>query len=122
MVLSRINVAAATRVTATTVTLELRPIDGDPESSANLLRSTIRFRLFTELLAPRARILAAQDAERSRIERDPHDGAEQRLANLSLALGVVRTDTIAVPKRQRQAVHVDVSLRCKPSICASQNP
>jgi signal transduction histidine kinase len=47
-------------------------------------------RLIEELRASRSRILAAQDAERRRIERNLHDGAQQRLANLSLALGMIR--------------------------------
>jgi signal transduction histidine kinase len=36
----------------------------------------------------RARIIAAGDAERRRIERDLHDGAQQRLVALSLTLGL----------------------------------
>jgi signal transduction histidine kinase len=47
-------------------------------------------RLVEELRASRSRILGAQDAERRRIERNLHDGAQQRLANLSLALGMIR--------------------------------
>ena len=38
-----------------------------------------------------ARILAAADDERRRIERDLHDGAQQRLVSLSVLLGVVET-------------------------------
>jgi signal transduction histidine kinase len=53
-------------------------------------------RLVEELRASRARILAAQDAERRRIERDLHDGAQQRLVNLSLALGVARAEVAAL--------------------------
>ncbi len=40
----------------------------------------------TELIASRARIVAAADATRSRIERDLHDGAQQRLVSLGLQL------------------------------------
>ena len=43
-------------------------------------------RLVEELKASRQRILAAQDEERRRIERDIHDGVQQRLVALSLAL------------------------------------
>src|SRR4051794_1542396 len=39
---------------------------------------------FTELAASRARIVAASDATRHRIERDLHDGAQQRLVSLAL--------------------------------------
>ena len=38
----------------------------------------------------RARIIAAADAERRRLERDLHDGAQQRLVSLSMQLGLVK--------------------------------
>jgi signal transduction histidine kinase len=44
-----------------------------------------------EVRASRARIVAAGDAERQRVERDLHDGAQQRLVSLSLALRLART-------------------------------
>jgi signal transduction histidine kinase len=47
-----------------------------------------------ELRASRARIVAAADQARRRIERDVHDGAQQRLVSLSLQL---RTAQAAVP-------------------------
>jgi signal transduction histidine kinase len=40
----------------------------------------------TEPTASRARVVAAADETRRRIERDLHDGAQQRLVSLSLAL------------------------------------
>jgi signal transduction histidine kinase len=43
-----------------------------------------------ELRASRARIVATGDAERRRLERDLHDGAQQRLVGLSLALRLAR--------------------------------
>jgi signal transduction histidine kinase len=43
-----------------------------------------------EVRASRARIVAAGDAERSRIERNLHDGAQQRLAGLAVLLGRAR--------------------------------
>ena len=43
-----------------------------------------------ELRRSRARILEAADAERRRLERDLHDGAQQRLVSLSLALRLLR--------------------------------
>jgi signal transduction histidine kinase len=49
-------------------------------------------RLVDELRASRTRIVVAQDAERKRIERDLHDGAQQRLLTASLALGVARAE------------------------------
>ena len=41
-----------------------------------------------EVRASRERIVSAADAERRRIERNLHDGAQQRLVTLSLALGL----------------------------------
>ena len=40
--------------------------------------------------ASRARIVAAGDAERRRVERDLHDGAQQRFVTLALALQLAR--------------------------------
>jgi signal transduction histidine kinase len=51
-----------------------------------------------ELRASRQRIVAAQDAERRRLERNIHDGAQQHLVALAvklrLARGLVRTDPV----------------------------
>jgi signal transduction histidine kinase len=46
-----------------------------------------------DLRASRARIVAAADAERRRLERDLHDGAQQRLVALSLAIRLVQLRT-----------------------------
>ncbi len=43
-------------------------------------------RQLAEVAASRSRIVAAGDAERRRIERDLHDGAQQRLVTIALAL------------------------------------
>jgi signal transduction histidine kinase len=44
----------------------------------------------TELQDSRARIIAAADAERRRLERDLHDGAQQRLVAVSMTLGMAK--------------------------------
>ncbi len=44
-----------------------------------------------EVRASRARIVAAADEERKRVERDIHDGAQQRLVGLSLTLRLLRS-------------------------------
>jgi signal transduction histidine kinase len=44
----------------------------------------------TELVASRRRIVTAADAERRRIERDLHDGAQQHLLALAVTVGLVR--------------------------------
>jgi signal transduction histidine kinase len=45
-----------------------------------------------EVRASRARIVAASDAERQRVERNLHDGAQQRLVTLSLQLRLLRDE------------------------------
>jgi signal transduction histidine kinase len=47
-----------------------------------------------ELRRSRARIVEAADAERRRLERDLHDGAQQRLVALSLALRLLRAKLV----------------------------
>jgi signal transduction histidine kinase len=53
------------------------------------LQAELRAQL-AELRASRARIVSAGDEERRRLERDLHDGAQQRLLSLGLALQLVR--------------------------------
>jgi signal transduction histidine kinase len=50
-----------------------------------------------DLRGARARIIAAADDERRRIERDLHDGAQQRLVALSLTLGMAESRLTADP-------------------------
>jgi signal transduction histidine kinase len=54
------------------------------------LQAQARARL-KQLRASQARIVAAGDAERRRLERDLHDGAQQRLVALGLSLRLVRS-------------------------------
>ena len=46
----------------------------------------------TEVAASRARLADAFEAERRRIERDLHDGAQQKLVALTMQLGLARLD------------------------------
>lgn len=73
---------------------ERASIDGDfgedsdpvePEPSCDELLLEVE-----ELRASRARVVAAADAERRRIERDLHDGAQQHLVALAVNLQLVR--------------------------------
>jgi signal transduction histidine kinase len=52
-------------------------------------------RQLDELRESRARIVTATDAERRRVERDLHDGAQQRLVALSMELGRLRRTAAA---------------------------
>jgi signal transduction histidine kinase len=47
----------------------------------------------SELIASRARIVAAADETRRRLERDLHDGIQQRLVSLALKAGTIATMT-----------------------------
>jgi signal transduction histidine kinase len=51
-----------------------------------------------ELMASRERIVAAGDAERRRLERNLHDGAQQRLVALALSLGMAESRVRADPE------------------------
>lgn len=51
--------------------------------------------LVEELQLSRQRLVSSQDEERRRLERDLHDGAQQRLVSLSVELGMARTRAIA---------------------------
>jgi signal transduction histidine kinase len=50
------------------------------------LQAELRARL-AELQASRARLVEATDMERRRIERDLHDGTQQRLVSIAMTLG-----------------------------------
>ena len=54
-----------------------------------------------ELRASRARIVEAGDIERRRLERDLHDGVQQRLVTLSLAVGLAIAEHGDDPKLAR---------------------
>jgi signal transduction histidine kinase len=54
-----------------------------------------------ELEASRVRIVEAGDAERRRLERDLHDGAQQRLVSLAMALTLARDAFAGDPSRAR---------------------
>ncbi|HYY82014.1 MAG TPA: sensor histidine kinase [Actinomycetes bacterium] len=56
------------------------------------------------LARSRAEVVAAGDAERRRIERDLHDGAQQRLVSLAMNLGMARADLADAPGPAREAI------------------
>ncbi|HWJ44784.1 MAG TPA: histidine kinase, partial [Gaiellaceae bacterium] len=64
---------------------------GDDEFLMIVREITERKRQQEELEASRARIVAAGDAERRKLERNLHDGAQQRLVSLSLSLRLAQT-------------------------------
>jgi signal transduction histidine kinase len=58
------------------------------------LQAELRARL-AELQASRARLVSATESERRRIERDLHDGTQQRLVSLAMALGLAESKLAA---------------------------
>jgi signal transduction histidine kinase len=64
---------------------------GEDEFLMIVREITERKRQQEELEASRARIVAAQDEARRKLERNLHDGAQQRLVALSLALRLAQT-------------------------------
>ena len=87
--------------------LDQRPLLEAAGSAARLalenarLNAELRAQL-SELRESRGRIVAAGDAERRRLERDLHDGAQQRLLALGLALQLLR-DNQADPQLLTEA-------------------
>jgi signal transduction histidine kinase len=67
------------------------------------LQAELRARL-VELGASRARLVEATDAERRRIERDLHDGTQQRLVSIAMSLGLLETKLPAQASAARPLV------------------
>jgi signal transduction histidine kinase len=81
----------------------------------------------TELRESRARILAAADDERRRIERDLHDGGQQRLVALRIRLELAEEVMSQDPGRARSVLHrlggeVDAALDELRSLAAGVYP
>jgi PAS domain S-box-containing protein len=70
------------------------------EAEVHRLNDELRARL-EELAASRARIVTAGDTERRRLERNLHDGAQQRLVALALALRLARAQLDSDPAGAR---------------------
>jgi signal transduction histidine kinase len=65
------------------------------------LQADLRARL-AELRASRARMVDAADAERRRLERNLHDGTQQRLVSISMALGLAESKLDSDPSAAGQ--------------------
>jgi signal transduction histidine kinase len=83
------------------------PLDGarrrliqDMASQAGLVLRNVR--LIEELRASRQRLVAAQDEERRRLERNLHDGAQQQLVALSVQLRLMEQMAGRDPDTQRE--------------------
>ncbi len=67
-------------------------------------RSVELERQVESLSESRAGVVDAADAERRRIERDLHDGAQQRLVSLAMNLGMARENLTDLPAQARQVI------------------
>ncbi len=93
---------------------EVRVAPAGPEEVLAVVRDMTDLRqAMRELTDSRARIVAAGDAERRRVERNLHDGAQQRLVSVALHLHLVRrrleTDPHEVPELVESA-HTELTL------------
>ena len=86
------------------VELTITRIDvvGPPTFTGYLRDITERMAAEAELKASRTRIVEAADAARRRLERDLHDGAQQRLVELALDLRLARARLDDEPARARE--------------------
>jgi signal transduction histidine kinase len=64
------------------------------------LQADLRARL-SELRSSRSRMVEATDAERRRLERNLHDGTQQRLVSISMALALAESKLASDPDRAR---------------------
>jgi signal transduction histidine kinase len=85
-------------------------------------------RQLDEVAASRARIVSAADAERRRIQRDLHDGAQQRLVGVSITVRRARTRAVRRGEEEladllaQAAADVDTSLAEIRSLAAGLRP
>jgi PAS domain S-box-containing protein len=79
-------------------------LPGEPTFTAYVRDITDRQRAEQELIASRARLVAASDAARQRVTRDLHDGAQQRLVATLINLQLAEQRWDAAPARARELV------------------
>jgi PAS domain S-box-containing protein len=94
------------RADGTTFPVELTitriAVPGPPTFTGYLRDITERKAAEAELKASRARIVEAADAARRRLERDLHDGAQQRLVELALDLRMARARLEDAPAQAQE--------------------
>ena len=75
---------------------------GEPTFTGYIRDITERQRAQRELVASRARLVAASDTARRRVTRDLHDGAQQRLVTTVLNLQLAEQKWESAPQRARE--------------------
>ncbi|WP_327641165.1 histidine kinase [Kribbella sp. NBC_00482] len=85
-----VRLVAARTVDPAEVLAGLSPVTRLALHNAQL--STVARARLAEVRASQRRVVAASDGERRRIERDLHDGAQQRLVGVGLQLRIARAD------------------------------
>ncbi|MEO3743401.1 sensor histidine kinase [Plantactinospora sp. B5E13] len=96
--------------------LAIRLVAWDTRAAGALLgpsRTERLSRRVEALTASRNALVDAADAERRRIERDLHDGAQQRLTALAMNLGMLRQEATGLPEPVRSEIvraHEDAKL------------
>jgi PAS domain S-box-containing protein len=84
------------------VTVTRTGLAGEPSFTGYVRDITDRQRAEHELMASRARVVAASDAARRRITRDLHDGAQQRLVTTLINLQLAGQKWESSPQRARE--------------------
>jgi PAS domain S-box-containing protein len=83
-------------------------VTGGPAFTAYLRDITERQRAEHELMASRARLVAASDVARQRVTRDLHDGAQQRLVTTLINLQLAELKWESAPERARELLGLAV--------------
>ena len=104
--------------------LEARVSPSGPDEVTAIVRDFTDVRAVeAEVRRSRARIVEATDEERRRLERDLHDGAQQRLVSVSLALRRVRArlprDPAKTTRRSRRPTKPRRNSSSRSRNCAS---
>jgi PAS domain S-box-containing protein len=81
-----------------------RDISGELAREADARRAVADRARSDELQASRARVLAAADAERRRISRNLHDGAQQRLVHIAMQLALAERAATSAPDTAAERV------------------
>lgn len=86
---------------------EARIVRAGPDEVVSIVRDVTDLKSAEqELRESRARIVEAGNAERRRLERNLHDGAQQRLATINLALHIVERDLEEDPVSVRRFLKI----------------